>query len=62
MLDELSLARGEELTRQARRRHDEQPAEWRAAEAYHGYGLNITAAELAEITVQIVAWCVPPSP
>jgi DNA-binding transcriptional ArsR family regulator len=53
VLDELSLARAEELTRQARRRHDEQPAEWRAAEAYHDYGLNITAAELAELTAQI---------
>ena len=53
MLDELSLARAEELTRQARRGHDQQPAEWRAAEAYHDYGLSITAAELAELTAQI---------
>lgn len=53
LLDELSLARGEELTRQARRRHDKQPAEWRAAEAYHDYGLNMTAAELAELTARI---------
>ena len=53
VLDELSLARAEELTRQARRRRDEQPAEWRVAEAYHDYGLNITAAELAELTAQI---------
>jgi DNA-binding transcriptional ArsR family regulator len=53
VLDELSLARSEELTRQARRRHDEQPARWRAAEAYHDYGLSITAAELTELTAQI---------
>jgi DNA-binding transcriptional ArsR family regulator len=53
VLDELSLGRGEELTRQARRRHDGQPAEWRAAEAYHDYGLTITAPELAELTAQI---------
>jgi hypothetical protein len=52
-LDELSLARAEELTRQARRRRDEQPAEWRVAEAYDDYGLNITATELAELTAQI---------
>jgi hypothetical protein len=53
VLDELSLVRGKELTRQARRRHDEQPAEWRAAEADHDYGLNMTAAELAELTARI---------
>jgi DNA-binding transcriptional ArsR family regulator len=53
VLDELSLARGEELTRQARRHHDEKPAEWRAAEAYHDYGLTVTAAELADLTAQI---------
>ncbi len=52
-LDELSLARAEELTRQARRRNDQQPAEWRAAEAYHDYGLSITAGELAELTAGI---------
>lgn len=53
VLDELSLARDEELTRQARRRHDEQPADWRAAEDYHDYRLKLTAAELAELTGQI---------
>ena len=53
VLDELSLTRAEELTRRARRRSDEQPAKWRAAEAYHDYGLHITAAELAELTAQI---------
>jgi hypothetical protein len=52
-LDELSLAQHEELTRQARRRHDEQPEEWRAAEAYQDYGLKLTAAELSELTAQI---------
>jgi DNA-binding transcriptional ArsR family regulator len=53
VLDELSLVREEELTRVARRRHEEQPAQWRAAEDYHVYGLKITAAELAELTQQI---------
>ncbi len=53
VLDELSLARDEELTLQARRRHPRQPSEWRAAEAYHDYGLKLTAAELAELTDQI---------
>ena len=53
VLDELSLARDEALSRQARRRHDDQPADWRAAEAYHGYALKLTAAELAELTDQI---------
>lgn len=53
VLDELSLARDEELTRQARRRHDEQPADWRAAEDYHDYRLRLTAAELTELTGQI---------
>jgi DNA-binding MarR family transcriptional regulator len=53
VLDQLSLARAEELTRRARRRRDEQPAEWRVAEAYHDYGLSITAAELAKLTAKI---------
>jgi DNA-binding MarR family transcriptional regulator len=53
VLDELSLVREEELTREARRRHDEQSAEWRAAEDYHVYGLKITAAELTALTRQI---------
>jgi DNA-binding transcriptional ArsR family regulator len=53
VLDELSLVREEELTREARRRHDEQSAQWRAAEDYHVYGLKITAAELTELTQQI---------
>ena len=53
MLDELTLTRDEELTRQARRRHDEQPADWREAEAYHDYSLKLTAAELAQLTSDI---------
>lgn len=53
VLDELELARDEELTRLARRRHDEQPADWRAAETYHDYRLRLTAAELAELNGQI---------
>jgi len=53
VLDELELARDEELTRQARRRHNQQPPDWRAAEDYHDYRLKLTAAELAELTGQI---------
>lgn len=52
-LDELSLEREEELTRQARRRHDAQPQPWRSAEAFHEYGLSITASELEHLTWQI---------
>jgi DNA-binding MarR family transcriptional regulator len=52
-LDELSLARGEGLTREARRRNARQPAEWAAAEAYHEFGLRLTSAELAELTEAI---------
>lgn len=53
VIDELELARDEELTRQARRRHEELPAEWREAEAYHDYRLKVTAGELAALTSQI---------
>jgi DNA-binding transcriptional ArsR family regulator len=52
-LDELSLARDEELTRQAHRRHREQPSEWQAAEAYHHYALKLTAAELSQLVGDI---------
>lgn len=52
-LDELSMAREEALTRQARRRHDAQPEPWRSAEAFHDYALRITAAELAQLTAEI---------
>lgn len=52
-LEELSLARGEELTRRARRRHHDQPPDWRAAEAYHEYALKLTASELARLVGQI---------
>jgi hypothetical protein len=48
-LDELALARDEELTRQALARHVEQPAAWRAAEAHNSYALRLTAAELGEL-------------
>jgi DNA-binding transcriptional ArsR family regulator len=53
VLDELELGRGEELTRQARRRHDEQPADWREAESFHEYRLKVTADELTELNRQI---------
>jgi DNA-binding transcriptional ArsR family regulator len=52
-LDELTLARDDELTRRARRRHHGQPLEWQAAEAYHYYALKLTAAELSELVGQI---------
>jgi hypothetical protein len=54
-LDELALTRAEELTREARRRNDRLPPEWRSAEAYHDFGLRLTAAELAELTARIDA-------
>jgi DNA-binding transcriptional ArsR family regulator len=52
-LDELSLARDDELTRSARRRHDEQPADWRDAEAFNNYGLRLTASELSQLVEEI---------
>ncbi len=52
-VEELSLAHDEELTRDALRRHQEQPPDWRAAEAYHIYGLVLTAAELSELVTEI---------
>ena len=52
-VEDLSLARDEELTRHAWERHDEQPAEWRAAETYHTYGLTLTPAELGELTAEL---------
>ena len=52
-LDELSLARDEELSRSARRHHDEQPADWRDAEAFNNYGLRLTASELSQLVEKI---------
>jgi DNA-binding transcriptional ArsR family regulator len=52
-LGELSLARDEELTRRARRRHEQQPADWREAEAFNSYALRLTAAELSQLVDQI---------
>jgi len=52
-LDEMALARAEELTREARRRNDRLRPEWRSAEAYHDFGLRLTASELAELTGRI---------
>lgn len=45
-VDELALAGDEELTRSARARNPDLPTDWRAAEAYHTYGLRVTASEL----------------
>jgi hypothetical protein len=52
-LDELALARDEELTRRAHQRHHEQPSDWRAAEAFHSYGLRLTATELSQLVGEI---------
>jgi DNA-binding transcriptional ArsR family regulator len=52
-VDELALARDEELTRRALARHDTQPTDWRAAEAHNSYALRITARELAQLVGEI---------
>jgi DNA-binding transcriptional ArsR family regulator len=52
-VDELALARDEELTRRALVRHDTQPMEWRAAEAHNSYALRITPRELAQLVSEI---------
>jgi DNA-binding transcriptional ArsR family regulator len=52
-LEELWLARDEDLTRRARRRHQDQPPAWRAAEAYQNYSLKLTASELSQLVGQI---------
>jgi DNA-binding transcriptional ArsR family regulator len=53
VLEELSLAHDEELTRRARRRNYDQPADWQAAEAYNNYALKLTASELSQLVSQI---------
>ena len=52
-VDELALARDEELTRRAFARHDSQPTEWRAAEAHNSYALRITSRELGQLVNDI---------
>ena len=52
-VDELTFAREEELTRAALARHNDQPAEWRTAEANHSYALRITAPELEQLVGEI---------
>ena len=52
-LHEMTLARGEELTRLAHARHARQPEAWRAAEEYQEYALHVSAAELATLTASI---------
>src|SRR5581483_8197753 len=52
-LDELALARDEELTRHALARHDSQPADWRVAEAQNSYALRISARELTQLVSEI---------
>ena len=52
-VDELALARDEQLTRRAFARHDSQPREWRAAEAHNSYALRITSRELGQLVNEI---------
>ena len=49
----MSLARDEQLTRRARRRHEQQPSDWRQAEAFNSYALRLTASELCQLVDQI---------
>ena len=42
-----------ELTRRAHRRHHEQPAGWREAEAFNSYALKLTASELSQLVDEI---------
>lgn len=52
-VDELALARDEELTRSALARHGGQPEPWRAAEAHNSYALRLSPSELAQLVDQI---------
>ena len=52
-LDELSLAREEELTSRALAEHDRLPAAWQQAGAHSRYGLRLTASELAQLVREI---------
>lgn len=52
-LDELALARDEELTRAALARRDELPGAWRDAEANHSYALRIAPGELQRLVAAI---------
>ncbi len=52
-VEELALARDEELTRRALARHDSQPTQWRAAEAHNSYALRIAPGELAQLVGEI---------
>lgn len=54
-VEDLALARDEQLTRRARAEHDALPAPWRAAGASHSYGLRVTAAELQALVAEIDA-------
>ena len=52
-LDELSLAREEELTRRALAEHDRLPAAWQQAGAHSRYALRLTASELGQLVEEI---------
>ena len=52
-VEDLALAGDEALTRGARARHEQQPPDWRSAEAYHIYGLWVTASELRQLVEEI---------
>lgn len=52
-VDDLALARDEELTRRAREHHNHLPAAWQRAEAYHNYALKLTPSELGELVTEL---------
>jgi DNA-binding transcriptional ArsR family regulator len=52
-LDELALAREEELTRRALAQRDALSEPWRAADAHNSYGLRVSAAELTRLVAEI---------
>ena len=54
-IEELALARDEQLTRDALAQRDTLPAQWRAVDPVHGYGLRVTAAELERLVAEIDA-------
>lgn len=52
-VDDLALARDEEVTRRARARHPQLPPDWQGAEAYHHYALKLGASELRELVGEL---------
>lgn len=54
-VDELSLAREDDLRRRALAQQDTIPAPWRAAGTHHSYSLRLTATELQGLVAKIDA-------